>query len=545
MVSTQDRKTPTLEAHPLNAQQLTTAETTTTDSTAVNGTKVLEWFEHAFPILHDSPWGSFFQHGDIDVLDAAIVALYFNTLAFLRRDKSSVTGKKQRLFGRGRRQIKLLGSRAKRSLEYRALARRSAPLQQADILFWPCEPTHIKAMLPVLGWMDKKGIQYAVFTCRPKVFNELQAQGIKVIFPYAHWGNRLRAASGSGHRQCRKLSNSELFDISDLRPMDDTAGLVKMLRFYSAHILPLIYEAQVNCEEIFRRIKPRTIVVGSDVTYQGRIACRMAKPAGIPSACPMHGALASNPTHALHIAERYLAYGEASKHILTALGFPEERVAVCGAPYLDLQPKQTGIINETVRQKIPLDASRPYILAATSGPGNSVSHEHHARIIETLCRASARLSQIQIVAKLHRKDHVEYYNQVLARVPEAKLHVVPYGAQGYPGDIFDWLQGCNGLLTGASSVAIEAMLLDVPVVTMDFANEIGATDFISQGATTHVTTPKELIDSLQTISETPAGAAAARDKSQAFLQNMFLSHDGRSAERVGTELCRMAGLSHE
>ena len=44
------------------------------------------------------------------------------------------------------------------------------------------------------------------------------------------------------------------------------------------------------------------------------------------------------------------------------------------------------------------------------------------------------------------------------------------------------------MLTGASAVAVEAMLMDVPVVTMDFCNEIHGVDFIDAGATIHVNT---------------------------------------------------------
>jgi len=258
----------------------------------------------------------------------------------------------------------------------------------------------------------------------------------------------------------------------------------------------------------------------------------------------MHGSLASNPLHALHIVERYLAYGENAKRILTGLGFSGQRVVVCGAPYLDRCPKQSGHINETIRHKLQLDDAKPYILVATSGPGHTVSHKHHTQVIEALSRASLRLPHVQFVAKLHRKDRVEFYNQVLSRVPDAKLHVVPYGAEGYPGDIFDWLQGSKALVTGASTVAIEAMLMDVPVVTMDLADEFGETDFITCGATTHVTKPGALVEAVQAIIESPAEVATPRDASQAYLHDMFLHRDGHSAQRVGQELCRLANLSN-
>jgi len=512
-------------------------------SETLNGLDILRWFEHAFPIMHASAWGPLLRHGEIDVLDAGIVGLYFHAFKFLRRDRSK-DQEKQGMIRRTKRQTKILGSRAKQALEDLATSRRSAPLEHADILFWPCEPTHVKAMLPVMRWLDEQQISSTVFACRAKVFRELEAHGVQAIFPNAHWGREIRQATRSGRKQGAKLRTANLFDLSDLRPFDNTTELVKMVRFQTAQQMPHVYATTVNTQEILRRIEPRVIVVGSDITFQGRIACRMAQAAGTPNACAMHGLVASNPTHALHIADRYLTYGNNAKQFLTSVGFPGERITVCGAPYLDDCPKQSGHINETIRKNLCLDNTKPYVLAATSGPGNSVSHEHHAQIIETLCRASIQLPHVQFVAKLHRKDHLAYYERVMSQVPNSKLSVTPYGAEGYPGDIFDWLQGCTVLLTGASSVATEAMLMDVPVITMDFVDEIGKIDFIAQGATTHVTTPDALIETIQAIVDSPEDAAAASNKSEAYLENMFLSHDGRSAERVGQELCRMAGLSN-
>ena len=70
--------------------------------------------------------------------------------------------------------------------------------------------------------------------------------------------------------------------------------------------------------------------------------------------------------------------------------------------------------------------------------------------------------------------------------------VVAEETHGFPRGIIEWLQGCSVVLTGASMVAVEAMLIGVPVITMDFCNEIREVDFIDFGMTTHVTTPEAL-----------------------------------------------------
>ena len=63
------------------------------------------------------------------------------------------------------------------------------------------------------------------------------------------------------------------------------------------------------------------------------------------------------------------------------------------------------------------------------------------------------------------------------------------------------------MLTGASTVAVEAMLMDVPVVTMDFRDEIHEVDFIDAGATMHVRTGEALVEA---VAEILAGQCAER-----------------------------------
>ncbi len=528
----------------LNTQQVTTVEPSSGQPAVVDGMEVMRWLEHTFPLLHASAWGPLLRHEATDLLDAAIVELYTRTLTILRQHRTQSPPRTPGMVGRVRRQARLLVFKTKLFLEDRTTCRESAPLEHADILFWPCEPTHVKAMLPVIRWLGEQQISTTVFACRAKVFRELEAHGVQAIFPNAFWNEQLRQAGRRGRTQAAKLCTAKPFNLGNIRPLDDTAELVEMLRFQTANLLPRIFEAEVNIQQILQRIAPRTIVVGSDITFQGRIACRMAKAAGVPSACQMHGLVENSPMHWLHIADRYVAYGDNARQVLASVGFPSDHVSVCGAPYLDGHPKQLGHLHETIRTKLQLDDQRPYVLVAMSGPGNTVSHDHHDQLIEALCYLSVRLPNVQFVAKLHRKDRVEYYNRVIARVPDTKLRVIPYGAKGYPKDIFDWLQGSTALLTGASAVALEAMLMDVPVITMDFVNEIETIDFIVRGATTHVTTPDALIETVQSIVDSPGGAAELREKSEVYLQDIFLRRDGRSAERVGKELCRMAGLSN-
>ena len=180
------------------------------------------------------------------------------------------------------------------------------------------------------------------------------------------------------------------------------------------------------------------------------------------------------------------------------------------------------------------------MLVATSGPGHSVSLAHHLTVIENLLAVSAHLPELAFIAKLHRKDNPQHYHELAAKHPaKRRLIVVPAGSPGVPDNILDWLQGCRAVLTGALMVAIEAMMMNVPVITMDFAQELSGVEFIDAGATRHVRTLAELEDRLRAVLAAGAGSEPL-PATTAFLRDAFFALDGHSSDRVAELLLSLA-----
>ncbi len=525
----------------MSTQQSSSKSASKEPSIAIDGFAVLRWFDKLFKELLETSWGPLLRHGEVEILESLRCELFYSTMALLRR--GCTTTRSPGLVGRVSASVALWGYHQKFNARTRQAARKTSPLERADILFWPCEPTHIKAMHPVFQSLASQDIAFGVFACKPNVLDELLSKGAKAVFPNAYWADEWRAATREGKALAARLAAADAIDFSLLTPFDDTQALVENLRVEAARMMPDVFRAQCNVDNVLSRIRPRLLVVGNDFTYEGRVGCQVARANGISTASQMHGVVANNPLHSTHIVDRFLAYGESARRHLLEIGLTDEQVAVVGAPYLDDQPRPSARIDPEIRDNLQLDTSRPYVLVANSGPGNTISFEHHDRVLEALCRASVALPEVQFVAKLHRKDKVEFYKRAEAIVPESRLQFVPSGTPEYPGNIFNWLQGASVLLTGASAVAVEAMLMDVPVITMDFANEISGADFIDMRASTHVTEPAALIDAVRTILELSEQREEALSRSRVFLQDMFLDVDGNSAQRAGEEFCRLARLS--
>jgi len=256
----------------------------------------------------------------------------------------------------------------------------------------------------------------------------------------------------------------------------------------------------------------------------------------------MHGSVTGEPLHGDHIADKFLVYGENNRRNLVGLGNDSSQIEVCGAPYLDRRPIQAGKLHVSLKQRLCFREDKPMVLVATSGPGHCTSERHFQSLVEAVMRLSAKMSEVNFVAKLHRKDRVEFYEVPHKNVPDSRLHVIADGRSGFPRDIFDWLQGCSLLLTTVSTVGIEAMLMDVPVISMDFAGEFKKVDFVEANTTIHVQSEQELEEAARMALERPETLLGVKRRAEEFLKDSFGALDGNSALRCAIAISHL--ISH-
>ena len=479
------------------------------------------------------------QYEGVDTLEALKLHLYPVLLSQCRAQGS--TGSQQidfRLFKHGLlsyfREILFLSGRLWDRVGARVF---SSDIGPKKVLFWPCEPTHVNAQMPVSRALTALGIENGFITSRPWIHNYLSRAGYDVLFLDKHFGKEIDRGKNNWEKR-RAGFDFEYQETDEFGPPPwDPEQAMGAMKKRMVQLMPLVFQTVDIFQGILAQMSPSVLVVGNDISYEGRTACLAARNYGLPTVSLMHGAISGNPVHACHIADRFLVYGESSKKTLAQLDDNPSRFVACGAPYLDKRPRQTGKINSVLCKRIQLHSKQPYVLVATSGPGVSVSYFHHLLVIKNLMRLSMKYKEINFIAKLHRKDRLEYYEKCFEEVPGSRLKVIEYGAKGYPVDIFHWLQGCSCLITGASSVAMEAMLMDVPVITLDFCEEFECVDFIDKDTTIHVSEPTEL----DRYFEHPDAIANAFSKRKpnidAYLKASFFDLDGKSSLRCAKEIC--------
>ncbi len=504
--------------------------------TPVQNEAIIAWLRRAREAVLESPSAPLLSFDGIDAFEALTSELYLASLAILRRGSSTPNAS---LLHSTQRTLRGWAYHLKFRLMEIAARRYADFAAPVDVLLWPRDITHVAVLGPVARELETMGISRRFVACQPRSVRLLKDRGFQPIYTLASWPLAVRLARRDGRRRARALAHLPPWQLPNLGQIDGST-IEPALRNLITSLLPAVAVSVTNAREVLRRMQPRMLVVGNDLTLEGHVGCRVAALAHVPTAVFMHGAIAGNPMQSGHVADHVFVYGDIHRRTFMRHGLADSRIIVCGNPNMDGRAHQTGHVHPTVAARLGLRDDRPWILVTTSGPGNTISHKHHALRINYLTALARAHPLVPLVIKLHRKDRLEHYQSLLKCCKDLPVHVVPYGASNYPNDIFDWLQGCRLVLTGASTTAIEAMVMGAAVITMDFCGELRNIDFIEAKATLHVTDFQELEGAVKQVLSTGGVPDDVRAHVDAFLKDTFFALDGKSSQRAAGALRDLA-----
>ncbi len=497
------------------------------------GQEIFAWQTEATHRLADSAWTTALEVAGGSGLDLLLTPIFTELQAEIRG--SAAPRPPQGAISRG---LAALRQRRWPGAMLERLARwQSARPQPAEVVLWPREPTHLVNLLPVATELRRQGTDCLFVACQPAIFAALRRAGEETVFTRGAWSEELLAA--------RQLADQQLAQLARDPEVELPAGPMSRQRLLSAvrralKMLPLAHESAAAALEIVQHLAPRVLVVGNDLTVEGRAGAWVAESRSLPTCSLMHGTVTGS-THAAHRVRRFLIYGEAARDTLIHLGVEPKRLSLVGCPGLGQRRSATTTPHPALARRFGLSKEQPWVLVATSGPGHSISHRHHLQLVRGLAQLSAEMAKVTFVVKLHRKDRLDCYQRVASEQSASRLRVIAHGARGLPKSIFEWLQGCPLLITGASTVALEAMLMEVPVVTVDLADELHDIDFIDARTSQHVQSIQELGAAIQNTFDQAAALAPIQERANRFAERVYGPLDGRSAARAAGEIHQLLG----
>lgn len=399
--------------------------------------------------------------------------------------------------------------------------------RKVDIVFWPTEPTHLDQQLPIAHNLKLKNISYTFATDRAKLIEVLLHKNEPVLVftspkNYFKWSLIKNKVKATLH---------QMFSIQNSFDKKYFFIILELLR----KNIPIILKCINDTELLLKKNNPKIVFLGNDISIEGATAAQIINNRYGLAVSIMHGNLTSL-VHKYHNLDLFFVYGENDKNILLDLGVNPKSIEISGAPYLDGTDLASNYpVNANLASLFSLSLKKPYALILLSGPGESISMEHHLMVIEYLKRISIEYSDIQFVVKLHRKDKLEFYNNY----PIKHNLLISSNDTNYPESIFEWFRGCSFIITGASTAGKEALLMKIPVITMDLMDELIEIDFIDKNISLHVKNYKDLISAINDIFSQNEQVVEVMQRAELYIEDCFYKRDTASSNRVVESLSSM------
>ncbi len=281
----------------------------------------------------------------------------------------------------------------------------------------------------------------------------------------------------------------------------------------AAHALPRLYDAW-----------PATVLVtASDTGFWGRCATLEAKRRGIATLTLQHGMMADAAGYVPVVSDRFGAWGEAGARWLRERGVPAEKIAVVGAPRLpdpDSAPRRD---RTALAAGLAIDPARRWVMLAT----NPISLGKNAAMLE-VARAGVRAWEAKaiLVLKLHPSEDPAAYRAILGSDPNVVL--VPHGE----APLYDLLGAVDAVLTFHSSVGLEGMLFDRPIVSLEPFGEENPLSYGREGAAAVARGADELARALAADVPPGSNAGARRAARERYLKDNLDAVGEKSAAQV-------------
>ena len=275
---------------------------------------------------------------------------------------------------------------------------------------------------------------------------------------------------------------------------------------------------------VFRLEKPNIIIVLTDSSPPCRIAVLVGRFANIPSLLLLHvGMIGLNYECPEFLVDKIAVTGEFARDILIKCGVDKNRLVATGRPTYDvLVCAEERFNKDEICRRLGLDPTRRIIVYTTENLPPSESKA----MVYAICKAVKEFSDLQFVIKVHPSElDLSMYRRVTKDVGVDVLIT-------RDANIYEVLYVSDIVITGFSATALDAMMLDKPVITVNFTGLEDPLPFAESGAAIGVCEEKDLVPAIKRGLYDEDAREKLRVAREKFVYEHSYKRDGKSTERA-------------
>jgi 2-polyprenyl-3-methyl-5-hydroxy-6-metoxy-1,4-benzoquinol methylase/polysaccharide pyruvyl transferase WcaK-like protein len=267
--------------------------------------------------------------------------------------------------------------------------------------------------------------------------------------------------------------------------------------------------------------------LGIEVNYILRNAIHYCREIGIKSLIIQHGTPNKYSLHAFapFEADCFAAWGDFTRDFLVKNGVDPERIVVTGGPVFDRTPLLRPDRDEIYRN-IGIDQRYKKVIVFTTqgpGPGGCPSIEEIETGIVQTCIGASHYPDVQLLFQVHPSQKIDDVQSIVDRVGTPNAKVIKYH------DTESLMAISNGVITFFSTTAIDALILDKPLMLINLSDDRDFYPFVKMKAALGAYMKEEIQSVFRRLIESPEELRAGRKKA---IDYVAYKVDGRSLERV-------------
>jgi hypothetical protein len=366
---------------------------------------------------------------------------------------------------------------------------------------------------------------------RPRVFRETWRAARQA----REFWRRVRHAPGLRE----SLAHSGV-SFADLAAPDVAATLLRQL--------PWAVRSYEESLELLRAQAPDVLCLYAESSGWGRAALAAARDVDVKSVALQHGIL--YPTYFSYIhppgdeacprPERTAVFGQAARRFLVERGgYAPESLDLTGSPKFD-ELLATAAQADRAALRARLGVAEDEVLVVLASRFRPIRRTHQAvgAAFPAFVRAVEDLPGVRALVKPHPAEEATPYEAVLRAESAARVRVLPPVS-----DLIELLVAADALVTVESLSAVEALVLDRPVLVLDMPTNLR--ELVESGAALGVAQSADPRPALHALLFDAAARARLAEARSRYRHDVAGGLDGRATERIVALLREAAGVASE
>ena len=226
------------------------------------------------------------------------------------------------------------------------------------------------------------------------------------------------------------------------------------------------------------------------------------------------------------ISDKTAVYGHYQKELLTTMSiYPEDSIVITGSPRYDILGHAGKMYNkEKFFKNYKIYPNHKIILWATTFGvrGDNENIKDFKALFETI----QNIENITLVITPHPRDGQRHIKRIKDYLNNYQISAVVAPSNS---DTYEQLFVCDLLITMGSTVGMEAVALNKPVIVLDLNYNSDTIGYVKEGVALGVYKAEDLKPTIEKLLKDDSGLAKNRKK---YTEKYLYKIDGKATERV-------------